>query len=78
MSDSTSKPGELNRTPAQFFFEIGFGAAFAEAVVRNGGVPPFEFSDAVVERAWAIAGEAHDDPAEFDRYLALANGDTNV
>jgi hypothetical protein len=66
---------ELDRTPAQFFFEVGFGAAFAKALIDNDMKPPFEFSDAVVERAWEIAREAHDDHEEFDRYLAQANAD---
>lgn len=64
----------LERSAAQFFFEIGFGAAFAQALIANDGKAPFVFSDALVEHAWAIAGEAHDDPAEFDDYLSLANG----
>ncbi|RYG88651.1 MAG: hypothetical protein EON59_03890 [Alphaproteobacteria bacterium] len=50
----------LERTPAQFFFEVGFGAAYAEALIRADMKPPFEYSDALVERAWSIAREAHD------------------
>lgn len=61
---------EIERSPAQFFFEVGFGACYAEAVVRNGEVP-FVLTDDIIERAWQIAPEAHDDHAEFDRYLAL-------
>lgn len=60
-------------SPAQFFFEIGYGACWAEAFVRAGSVAPFPLTDAMVERAWEISGEVHDDPAEFDRHLALAN-----
>jgi hypothetical protein len=62
----------LDRTPAQFFFEIGFAACLAQAYIANGKMP-FEVSDALIERAWDIAGEAHHDPEEFDRYLALAD-----
>lgn len=65
---------DLKRTPAQFFFEVGYGACWAEAYLRN-DTAPFELTDVVVERAWEIAGEAHDDPEEFDRYLALANAE---
>jgi hypothetical protein len=60
------------RSVAQFFFEVGYGACFAEAYIRNGGKVPWPMSDVEVERAWSIAGEAHDDPEEFSRYLALA------
>jgi len=60
------------RTPAQFFFEIGFGACLAEAFVRNDAFP-FTVTDEIITRAWAIAGEAHEDPGEFDHYLSLAN-----
>jgi hypothetical protein len=63
----------LDRSPAQFFFEVGYGACWAEAFVKSAGSPPFTLTDAIVERAWDIAGEAHDDPEEFDRYLAIAN-----
>lgn len=70
----TDAEGESDeRTPAQFFFEVGYGACWAESYVRTDGKPPFTLTDATVERAWAIAGEAHDDPAEFDAYLARAN-----
>ena len=75
------------RKTAQFFFEVGFAACWAEAFVRNGEVPPFELSDELIERAWSIAREAHDDRAwsiareahddraEFDRHLTAANGE---
>jgi len=68
-----AKPVVGERAPAQFFFEVGFGAAYAQALIANDMKPPFALTDAVVEHAWDIAGEAHDDPEEFDRYLALAN-----
>lgn len=68
-----SSQAELDRSPAQFFFEIGFAACWAEAFIRAGEKPPFELTDALIEHAWSIAGEAHDDHEEFDRYLALAN-----
>lgn len=63
---------EQERTAAQFFFEVGYGACWAEAYVRNGEKAPFPLTDAMVERAWQIAPEAHDDPAEFDRFHDLA------
>lgn len=66
------------RTLAQFFFEVGFGACWAEAYVQNGEQEPFPLTDALVERAWEIAGEAHDDPAEFAGKLALANTDASL
>lgn len=61
-----------DRSPAQFFFEVGYGACWAEAFVRNDSTPPFPLTDAIVERAWAVAGEAHDDPEEFDHHHRLA------
>lgn len=72
MDDATMDlKAENERSPAQFFFEIGYGACWAEAYVKNG--LPFPLTDDLIDRAWGIAGEAHDDPAEFDRYLAAAN-----
>lgn len=64
---------QLSRPPARFFFEIGYYACWAEAVARSAGTPPFALSDQLLDRAWSIAGEAHDDRAEFDRYLVSAN-----
>ena len=58
------------RSPAQFFFEMGFGACYAEAMVRNGHQPPFPLTDEMIERQWAISQEAYDDPAELDAMLA--------
>lgn len=58
------------RSPAQFFFEMGFGACYAEAIVRNGDQAPFPLSDEEMERQWAISREAYDDPAELDAMLA--------
>lgn len=68
---------ELERSPAQFFFEVGYGACFAEVLIRNGMHAPFDLTDAVVEHAWDIAGEAYEVPEEFDRYLELANAALN-
>lgn len=65
------------RGVAQFFFEIGYGACWAEAFVRN-DCAPFELTDALIGRAWEIAPEAHDDHAEFDRYLALATAQSDL
>ena len=61
----------LDRSIEQFFFEVGYVACFADAFIKN-DVVPFELTDAIIERAWAIAPEAHEDGAEFDRYLAAA------
>jgi len=64
---------QVERTLAQFFFEVGFGACWAQAYIANGETAPFALTDAGVERAWEIAGESHDDPAEFDCNKALAD-----
>ncbi len=69
--DTTDAP--LSRTPAQFFFETGYFAAYAEACIAAGNKPPFDLTDAIVTRAWDIAGDAHPDRAEFDRYLSRAD-----
>jgi hypothetical protein len=69
---------QVERTLAQFFFEVGFGACWAEAYIANGETPPFALTDAGVERAWEIAGEAHDDPEEFDRNKALADAASDL
>lgn len=68
-----TEQGGLDRSPAQFFFETGYFAAYAEACAEIGKAP-FALSDRIVECAWDVAGEAHDDRAEFDAYLARANG----
>ncbi len=63
----------LSRTPARFFFETGYFAAYAEASIRAGNRPPFDLTDAIVDHAWDIAGDAHPDRGEFDRYLSSAD-----
>jgi len=63
---------ENERSIAQFFFEVGYGAAYADAFIANNGSPAFTLTDASIERAWAIAPEAYEDHAEWDRYMALA------
>ncbi|MEN2748209.1 hypothetical protein [Sphingomonas sp. T9W2] len=68
MTDTTEAP--LSRTPAQFFFETGYFAAYADVAFRRNGQL---LTDAVIERAWAVAREGHPDHAEFDRYLSSAN-----
>lgn len=62
-----------NRSLAQFFFEVGYGACLADAMVRNDMKPPFDLTDEIVEHAWQIAGEAYETPAEFDAKLAMTN-----
>lgn len=69
--DTSDAP--LSRTPARFFFETGFFAAYAEASIKAGNRPPFDLTDAIVDRAWEIAPEAHPDRTEFDRYLSSAD-----
>lgn len=71
MTDTTEAP--LSRTPARFFFENGYFAAYAEASIRAGNRAPFELTDAIVDRAWDIAPNAHPDHNEFDRYLSAAD-----
>lgn len=66
-------PALGGRTLAQFFFEIGYGACWADAYVAQGERPPFELTDAIIERAWAIAPDCHDDAGEFDRMKAMAD-----
>ena len=66
-----SAPDELGRTLAQFFFEIGYGACFADVMVANDMEPPFDLLDQIIERAWTISGESYEDPQEFDQKLAL-------
>lgn len=63
----------LSRTPARFFFETGYFAAYAEASIQAGHRPPFQLTDAIIDRAWEIAREAHPNPVEFDRYLSSAD-----
>ena len=63
----------LSRTPARFFFETGYFAAYAEASIQAGNRPPFDLTDAIVDRAWDIAPNAHPDHTEFDRYLSAAD-----
>ncbi|MGN5376121.1 hypothetical protein [Sphingomonas hankookensis] len=69
--DTSDAP--LSRTPARFFFETGYFAAYADASIRAGNRAPFELTDAIVDRAWEIAPEAHPDRREFDRYLSSAD-----
>lgn len=64
---------KLSRTPARFFFETGYFAAYAEASIQAGYRPPFQLTDAIIDHAWEIAREAHPNPLEFDRYLSSAD-----
>lgn len=63
----------LDRSLGQFFFEVGYAACFAEVMIKQDMKAPFVLSDAHIEGAWPQSIEAHDDPAEIDRYLAMAN-----
>lgn len=78
MSD-TPNPSEsgvaVARSVAQFFFEVGYGACFADAMIHNDLKPPFELTDAHIEAAFPRSIEAHEDGAEMDRYLALAHAE---
>lgn len=60
------------RTLAQFWFEIGFAACWAEAYVQNDSAP-FELNDRKIAREFEKSIEAHDDPAEIDAFKALAD-----
>lgn len=62
-----------DRTPAQFFFEMGFAACFAEAVVRNGDCIPFTLVDEDIERQWVISRKAYPDRAELEAMLVRAS-----
>lgn len=67
-------PGSpLQRSLAQFFFEVGYAACFAEVVIQQDMQPPFALSDEHIEAAWPRSIEAHEDAAEIDRALALTN-----
>lgn len=57
------------RSVAQFFFEMGFGACYAEAMIRNGHTAPFELSDGFLDAQWEISQEAYEDHAELERML---------
>lgn len=63
----------LDRSVAQFFFEIGYAACWADAFIQNDQKPPFHLTDAIIERAWQTSYESYEEPAEFDAKLAIAN-----
>lgn len=60
------------RAYAQFFFEVGYTACWAESYTSNGSAP-FSLTNGIIDHAWEIAGEAHDDPDEFARKKALSD-----
>lgn len=60
-----------DRGIAQFFFEVGYGACWAEAFIRKDS-PPFHLTDAVVDRAWQMAPDGYDGD-EFEPNKALAD-----
>ena len=65
-----------NRALAQFFFDHGFTACWADAMMANAQRPVFDLTDARFERAWAIMPECCDTPedaAEFAQKKALAD-----
>jgi len=66
------------RSLAQFFFEVGYGAAWADGFIANGELAPFPMTDTTVERAWSIACEAYEDPQEFDAKLAQTNASPDL
>jgi len=72
MSDEVNEVTQADeRSPAQFFFEMGFGACYAEAMIRGGDKVPFPISDDFMEQQWIISQEAYEDPSELDAMLAL-------
>ena len=64
------------RTIPQFFFEIGYTACFADALMANAQRPVFELTDAKLDHAWKIMPECCDTPedlAEFVTKQALSD-----
>ncbi len=48
-------------------FERGFLCAYAEAVVQNDCKPPFELTDAIIEKAWDNRDVATPPPASGEK-----------
>ncbi|TCM21523.1 hypothetical protein EDF56_101187 [Novosphingobium sp. PhB165] len=70
MSTTSDIAAGDDRTTAQFFFDVGYFAAWSDAYMQNGKKAAFTISDGDLDRAWAIAPEAHDDREEWDRHMA--------
>lgn len=65
-----------NRALPQFFFDHGYTACWADAMMANAQRPVFDLTDARMDRAWAIMPECCDTPedaAEFAQKKALAD-----
>ncbi len=65
------QPGAVE--PAEYFFLIGYFAAYSDAIVRF-GVHPWPITEATIDKAWRDARWGAADAAEFDRMRAQANG----
>lgn len=59
--------------PAEYFFVIGYFAAYADAIVRF-GISPWPITQAIIDKAWRDARWGAANAAEFDRMRAQANG----
>ncbi len=49
--------------PERFWFELGYGAAWADAFIANGQNPAWKMTDAAVDRAWDILPDCYDGDA---------------
>jgi hypothetical protein len=58
----TAAPHDRSRYE-QFWFELGYGACWADAYVMAQNGVSFALSDAVFERAWAILPDGYDGDA---------------
>ncbi len=54
--------------PERFWFELGYGAAWADAFMANDQKPAWQMTDAAVDRAWDILPECYDgDAGDLER-----------
>lgn len=77
MSRASHTPVKDERGIAQFFFEQGYGACWADAFMALPNLPQsFPLSDAAVEKAWAVlpfCQDSDEDYVAFDARKALAD-----